>query len=134
MILFHCTTVGIEVIETDGIKPGANSWKDWIDVLGPVTPQENVVWLTAMPHFPGRPSRWAYKCVIPSTDRRLVKFDKLVRKAQQWDVISLPEFERMKHWYVYFGTVYPEEVSEISFVFPDGITEEERQDFIEKWG
>ena len=78
MNLWHCTTVEPEMIEANGLQPSKDSWKDGIDILGP---RENAVWLTAVASFPGRPSRSAYKCIFPSTDRRLVHFEKVLRKA-----------------------------------------------------
>jgi hypothetical protein len=134
MILWHCTTVDSKAVVGKGLVPGENSWKDWIGLLGPATPKENVVWLTAIASFPGRPSRWAYKCIIPSTDRKLVKFEKVLRKARA-DLKALrQEDERILHWYVYFGTIYPVEVARIRLRFEDGFNEQEQKEFIEKWG
>jgi hypothetical protein len=33
LILWHCTTVEPEVIEANGLQPGKDSWKDWIEIL-----------------------------------------------------------------------------------------------------
>jgi hypothetical protein len=142
VILWHCTTVGREEIEVGGLRPGPDSWRDWIDMLGPATPRENAVWLTAVPDFVGRPSRWAYKCIIPSTDRKLVKFEKLLRKAGL-DVKLLRRAGtrvtgngecRHSHWYLYFDAVYPVEVARVNLVFEDGIGEDDRRRFVEAYG
>jgi hypothetical protein len=39
MILWHCTTIEKEVIEANGLQPGPDSWRDWLDLLRPATPQ-----------------------------------------------------------------------------------------------
>jgi len=82
MILCHCTTIAPEAIEAEGLRPGEDSWKDWRSLLGPATPKENVVWLTTNCSFAGRPTKWAYHVVIPSRDRKLVRFTKLVRMGR----------------------------------------------------
>jgi hypothetical protein len=137
MILYHCTTVDPEIVNaTPGLIPGKDSWKDWIDRLGPATPSENVIWLTAEMAFVGKPSKWIYTCVIPSHERRLVPFKKILRKAGiDLNGIIPPGWETMRSWYVFFGRIYPPEVARVRFKFGEEISEEKRRRFIELgWG
>jgi hypothetical protein len=82
MILCHCTTTAPEAIEAEGLKPGQDSCKDWRDLLGPNTPEENVVWLTANCCVVRRPTKWAYHLRMPSSDRKLVRSAKLLNMAR----------------------------------------------------
>jgi hypothetical protein len=137
MILYHCTTVDPDTVNaTPGLIPGENSWKDWIDMLGPATPRENAIWLTASQAFVGKPSKWSYKCVIPSADRKLVSFKKIMRKAGI-DLKALLEETTgrmcLLDWHLYFGTVYPTEVSrvQLDIEFEESISAEDRQRWLE---
>ena len=111
MILCHCTTIAPEVIKAAGLKPGEDSWKDWRDLLGPATPKKNVVWLTANCCSAGRPTKWAYHVVIPSSDRKLVRFTNLVRMGTL--SLELDLAQQLLAWYVYFGTIAPGRISEM---------------------
>src|SRR5215470_14602459 len=111
IILCHCTTVVPEVIAAEGLRPGEDSWKDWRSLLGPATPKENVVWLTANCRLAGRPTKWAYHVVIPSRDRKLVRFTKLVRMGRM--SLELDLAQQLLAWYVYFGTIAPGRISEM---------------------
>lgn len=135
MILYHCSSVSPEIVNaTPGLIPGTNSWKDWIEELGPATPQEDAIWLTATKSFVGKPALWCYQCVIPSTDRRLVPFKKLLRKAgidlNAWVKYGISN-PALRGWYLYFGTIYPTEVTRIEYTFEDSISPEAQQWFIE---
>jgi hypothetical protein len=110
-ILCHCTTIAPEAIKAEGLKPGEDSWKDWRDLLGPNTPEENVVWLTANCCSAGRPTKWAYHLRIPSTDKKLVRFAKLLNMARlplEPDLIR-----QLSALYIYFGTIAPYRILEI---------------------
>jgi hypothetical protein len=111
MILCHCTTTAPEAIEAEGLKPGQDSWKDWRDLLGPNTPEENVVWLTANCCVARRPTKWAYHLMIASRDRMLVSFEKLLSMARfplEPDLVR-----QLSAWYIYFGTITPYRIVEI---------------------
>src|SRR5262249_48340746 len=108
MILCHCTTIAPEVIEAKGLRPGEDSWKDWRSLLGPATPKENVVWLTTNCSFARRPIKWAYHVVIPSSDRKLVRFSTLVRNGTM--SLELDLTKQLLAWYVYFGTIAPNRI------------------------
>ena len=110
MILCYCTTIAPEAIEAGGLKPGEDSWKDWRSLLGPATPRENVVWLTANCSFTGRPVKWAYHVVIPYSDRKLVRFSKLVRMGRLG--LELDLTRQLLAWYVYFGTIATDRIPE----------------------
>jgi hypothetical protein len=140
MILYQCTTIEPETVDaTPGLIPGKDSFRDWIDMLGPATPRENAVWLTAVNYFVGRPSKWSYTCVIPSTDRRLVSFKKIMRKGGI-DLKALTKRpgvgDSILHWYLYFGTVYPTEAIrvQLDIDFEDSISAEDRQRWLEVYG
>jgi hypothetical protein len=141
MILYHCTTVDPETVNgTPGLIPGKDSWKDWIDLLGPATPKENAIWLTGAAYFVGTPTRWSYTCVIPSTDRKLVSFKKILRKTG----LDLREIfpnepdrrKAMLSWHLYFGVVFPTEVARVRLHvdFEDSISEQDRQRWLEMYG
>ena len=110
MILCHCTTIAPKVIEAEGLRPGEDSWKDWRNLLGPATPKKNVVWLTTNCSFAGRPIKWAYYVEIPFSDRKLVRFTKLVRMGRMSLEFDLTE--QLSAWYVYFGTIAPGRIPE----------------------
>jgi hypothetical protein len=145
MILWHYTIVAPETVGAT-LLPGENSWRDWLYELGPATPQEDVIWLTSVKGFSGRPSRWAYKCVIPSTDRKLVRFEKLLRKGKAgliyWREVARLEGIPLSHWYVYSGPLHPVEAEPVQFSSKElrqaldaaGMTEKAQKVFAEKCG
>jgi hypothetical protein len=111
MILCHCTTIAPEAIKAEGLKPGQDSWTDWRSLLGLATPKKNVVWLTANCCSSGRPIKWAYHVVIPSSDKKLVRFANLVRMGRI--SLELDLTRQLLAWYVYFGTIAPNRILEM---------------------
>jgi hypothetical protein len=111
MILCHCTTIAPEVIKAEGLKPGEDSWKEWRSLLGPATPEENVVWLTTNCCSAGGSTKWAYHVVIASSDRKLVRFANLVRRGTM--SLELDLTKQLLAWYVYFGTITPDRIPEM---------------------
>jgi hypothetical protein len=111
MILCHCTTTAPEAIKAAGLKPGEDSWKDWRSLLGPAAPKKNVVWLTANCCVARRPTKWAYHVVIPSSDKKLVRFANLVRMGTM--SLDFDLTRQLLSWYVYFGRIAPNRISEM---------------------
>jgi hypothetical protein len=117
MILHHFTAADVAAIEAEGLKPGADSWRDWTSLLGMDTPKENVVWLTTLPNLV---FRWnplpthRLTVVVPSRDRRLVLHATLLRKC---GIPTKNIFDHIRNplsSYIYYGSIPPEQITEIA--------------------
>ena len=135
MILFHFTNAPAATIKAEGLRPGANSWADY---AGFVVPKEPVVWLMAefYPTFMwGKPPKRYCEVVIPSEDRKLVSFEKILHGAGI-DVRKLDCARQAGSFYVYFGTITPDRIwqcGEIDFSFePDVSAAKDRAELLSR--
>jgi hypothetical protein len=136
MILYHFTSFynlknhGPENIVAVGLKPGEDSWKDWVDMMEPVMPPP-VVWFTTNPsptglfgnNGNGHNSEARITVVIPSSDRKLVSWMTYLREHDR----QLLEYLRtcngkalagLSDYYLYFGRVPPVRIERIKYVDP----------------
>jgi hypothetical protein len=135
MILYHFTSfynlknVGPENIVAVGLRPGQNSWKDWVDMMEPVPPP--VVWFTANPSPTGvfgkngneHNSEVRITAVIPSSDRKLVSWMTYLRRHDRQLLEYLRTYnakvrEGLSDYYLYFGHVPSARIERIAYADP----------------
>jgi hypothetical protein len=133
MILYHSTDESLlETIKTEGLKPGKDSYRDWVSILGLETPTENCVWFSTDPawnlhtfHAFFATPHISVSVDIDCKDNKLLKLATLLQKAKQW-VGQQPVVKQTgKTCYLYLGTVPPDKfinVQPIIYTFPDGST------------
>jgi hypothetical protein len=138
MFLYHFTTFGhLEVhgtILAEGLKPSPRSSLD-------DNPPHGVVWLTADSDsvcrwYDNGPAECRIKIVIPSRDRRLLSYEKWIRK--NWRTLPNTEYvptvkvieDRLdatsrthgydwRDWYVYFGDVTRSMIEAVEYSDPE---------------
>jgi hypothetical protein len=136
MILYHYTgSWNIASICAGGLKPVDDCWKDWLSLIPELAQYEPAVWLTSSPEYASFKDPETGKTMvldrritvtISSSDRRLQKWSKLLRK---FDVTFSPDADgaraaqSVRASYVYFGAVEPDRfrvVTEMDYRFSDG--------------
>jgi hypothetical protein len=125
MILYHFTEADlVAVIQAEGLKPGADSWRGWEEHLPSNVIKENVVWLTAdddLMFTRKRMLTYRLKVKVPSTDRRLVEFAKTLRRFGVTAArmkIDDAAMKRFKASWVYRGPIPPACISAIDKIPP----------------
>jgi hypothetical protein len=128
MILYHFTEADlVAAIQAEGLKPGADSWRGWEEHLPPNVIKENVVWLTAdvdLVFTLKRLLTCRLTVKVPSTDRRLVQFAKILRRAGATaERLNMVEeaLKRCMAFYLYRGPIPPgliTAIDKITYAFP----------------
>ena len=135
MILYHFTSfynlenVGPENILATGLKAFPLDF-DGSDIVR----QHKGVWLTSDPDYTKTETISSYSearitVVIPSTDRRLVRWESWLRKhcsAERFEELAKVSEQTSaeigvdwKDWYVYFGAVPPNRIRAIEYADPE---------------
>jgi hypothetical protein len=124
MILYHFTSlynlgnVGPDNIIAVGLKPSAIGWEGCEHA-------PDSVWLTIDPDLPSVGhiasfSEVRVTVVIPSADKRLVRWEKWVRKHSSDRIVEVANktWIGWRSFWVYFGSVPPERIRVIEYTDP----------------
>lgn len=131
MDFYHFTDERLlEVIEAEGLRPGNDPYKSWLQV-GPLLPRENGIWFSTDPAwnlsnglaaFPVTPEIRITVDIDPK-DPRLLKWTDVLRDAGTKVDRKSKEYQAVKTFYVYLGAIPPDRIKEIvcvRYTFPDG--------------